>query len=123
MDQKQLLGMRIRGIRRRRGLSQDGLAERAGISAQYVSNIERGKENPTLDLLIRLADALDISFGDMCDVDALELSKQNLQSAIQRIVESGDPEQLRVVLKIEDNRLTCLYTLEFFGLCHFLWRR
>jgi transcriptional regulator with XRE-family HTH domain len=75
MDKKQLLGKRIAEIRKRERLSQEKLAERAGISAQYVSNIERGKENPTLDLLLGLADALKISLGEMCDFEDMDQRK------------------------------------------------
>lgn len=69
MDKKKLLGKRIREIRKRQALSQEKLGERAGISAQYVSNIERGVENPTLDLLLRLAEALKVSLGEMCELN------------------------------------------------------
>jgi transcriptional regulator with XRE-family HTH domain len=58
MDRKELLGRRIQELRKARKLSQEAVAERAGISTQYVSNIERGKENPTLDMLFTLADTL-----------------------------------------------------------------
>ena len=71
MDRKGLLGKRIREIRKRQGLSQERLAERASISPQYVSNIERGNENPTLDLLLRVADALKLSLGQMCDFETV----------------------------------------------------
>ena len=72
MDKKSLLGKRIREIRKSQGISQEQLSERAGISAQYVSNIERGKENPTLDLLLRLAEALRVALGQMCDFETVE---------------------------------------------------
>ncbi len=100
MDKKAMLGTRIREIRKRRKLSQEMLAERAGISAQYVSNIERGKENPTLDLLLRVAEALKVSLREMCDFEAEELDVKKIRSSIREILKTRDPETLRVALKL-----------------------
>ena len=50
----------IREERTRRGLSLNGLAERAGLSRQMVSYVEQEERNPSLDTLLRIADVLDI---------------------------------------------------------------
>ncbi len=99
MDKKRLLGARIKEIRRRQRLSQEKLAERAGISAQYVSNIERGRENPTLDMLLRLADSLRVSLGGMCDYESME-DQRKVRAAIQQMLRTGDVERLRVAFKV-----------------------
>ena len=92
MDKKKLLGKRIREIRKRQALSQEKLAERAGISAQYVSNIERGTENPTLDLLLRLAEALKVSLGEMCEFESVEeMDRRKLRSAVSEMLKKTDP--------------------------------
>jgi transcriptional regulator with XRE-family HTH domain len=54
-----VFGAWVRELRRRRKLSQVDLAARAGISATYLSEIEQGKRNPTLVVVVRLARALD----------------------------------------------------------------
>jgi transcriptional regulator with XRE-family HTH domain len=101
MDKKSLLGKRIREIRKSQGISQEQLAERAGISAQYVSNIERGKENPTLDLLLRLAEALRVSLGQMCDFETVEdMNQRKMRSSIGAILKKADPDRLRLALKL-----------------------
>lgn len=101
MDKKSLLGKRIREIRKNQAISQEQLAERAGISAQYVSNIERGKENPTLDLLLRLADALKVSLGQMCDFETVEdMNRRKMRSSIGAILKKADPDRLRLALKL-----------------------
>ena len=46
-------------------LSQENLAERAGIHPTYVGPIERGKASPTLDVIVRLAAALGV---DPCEL-------------------------------------------------------
>jgi transcriptional regulator with XRE-family HTH domain len=52
-----------RAVRRRRaevGLSQEALADRAGIHRTYIGGIERGERNPTLLMIHRLARALGV---------------------------------------------------------------
>ena len=100
MDRKLLLGRRIKSVRRARGLSQEALAEKAGISAQYVSNIERGKENPTLDLLFTLADALKIELAELCDYEMEKIEPRKLKSALQDLIKTAEPEKLQTAVKV-----------------------
>src|SRR6516165_9056715 len=57
------LGARIKGLRGARGIRQKTLAERAGLTASLVSQIESDKLTPSLHTLGRLAGALDVSIG------------------------------------------------------------
>lgn len=59
------LGARLRALRRARGLTQERLAERAGLSYKFVGEIERGQGNPTLETLVALAEALDVDVADL----------------------------------------------------------
>jgi len=47
-------------------LSQEDLAEKAGISVSYVSMLERGQRSPPLDTLESLAKALGVRAADLC---------------------------------------------------------
>jgi transcriptional regulator with XRE-family HTH domain len=51
----------VQELRDRHGLSQEALAERCDMHRNYVGGIERGERNPTLDVLARLAQGLDVS--------------------------------------------------------------
>jgi transcriptional regulator with XRE-family HTH domain len=53
------VGQTISKLRQNRGLSQEELADRAGIHRTYVSQLERGIKSPTLAVLIKIARALD----------------------------------------------------------------
>jgi transcriptional regulator with XRE-family HTH domain len=64
-DLRPALGNRIRVLRQARRLSQEGLAERAGLHWTYISGIERGKRNPGLNTLATLARALRVSLPDL----------------------------------------------------------
>lgn len=55
-----LFGENLRRFRTERGWSQEHLAEKAGITLNYVGNLERGEQGPSLNILLRLARALDI---------------------------------------------------------------
>lgn len=59
------LGERIRLARTSIGLSQEALAERAGLHRTYVSSVERGERNPTLATLLKLGEALGVDLGDL----------------------------------------------------------
>lgn len=61
-------GKRVRELRKQKGLSQEALADLAGLDRSYMGHIERGNQNISLTKIYQLAEALDISvsnlFGD-----------------------------------------------------------
>ena len=54
----------LREEREKRSLSMNALAERAGLSQQMVSYVERDMRNPSLDTLLRICGALKLSSAD-----------------------------------------------------------
>ena len=65
MDMRKLVGRNVRHYRQRRGLTQEAFAERSGFSQQYLSDLERGKRNPTIVTVYELATALGVSHMDL----------------------------------------------------------
>jgi transcriptional regulator with XRE-family HTH domain len=61
----QRFGAALRLMRKERGLSQERLAERAGLAADYLGFIERGDNVPTLTVILKLADALSVAPSHM----------------------------------------------------------
>jgi transcriptional regulator with XRE-family HTH domain len=57
--------MRVTRLRERRKFSQEELAHRAGLHSTYVSQLERGLRNPSLDVLNRLASSLNVTLPRM----------------------------------------------------------
>ncbi|ACT07408.1 transcriptional regulator, XRE family [Dickeya chrysanthemi Ech1591] len=55
---KTLLGQRVKALRLQAGLSQEAFAEKCGLDRTYISGIERGVRNPTLEVLYILAAGL-----------------------------------------------------------------
>lgn len=65
MDIKERLGKNIRTLRGRTGLSQEAFADAAGLHRTYISDIERGRRNVTIEVLEKLAKALEVSPGSL----------------------------------------------------------
>ena len=61
------LGKRIADLRKARGLTQEGLAEKCGYSVEFVSLIERGVNAPAVAGLEKIAKALGVQIKDLFD--------------------------------------------------------
>jgi transcriptional regulator with XRE-family HTH domain len=64
-----LIGRRLRALRKLRKLTQEKLGERARLSGKFVGEVERGVGNPSLDVLLRLAVALDVDLDEMLRIE------------------------------------------------------
>ncbi len=62
---QQVLSVRIKAARKDMGLSQEDLADIAEIDRTYVSQLERAMVNPSLAVLVRVANSLDVSLSDL----------------------------------------------------------
>lgn len=79
---QELIGACLRSIREQRGLTLESLAGQAGVTYQYLSSLERGKENFSIQVLERLATALQSSLKAIViqafeDIECLEAPKVN----------------------------------------------
>ena len=70
------LGARVKFLRTQRNLTQEELAEKADIGRKHVSNIENGERGLSIDVLIALANALEVSADEIL-VDNLTASESN----------------------------------------------
>ncbi|MDI1324237.1 MAG: helix-turn-helix transcriptional regulator [Algoriphagus sp.] len=64
MDIKQEFGKRLMQLRKERKISQETLAELSGLNRPYISGIEQGKRNVSLEVMESLAKALGIQIKD-----------------------------------------------------------
>lgn len=67
MNTEQKLGQNILRLRKEKGLTQEQLANKAGISRCYLSDIENGKRQISLAIIERIARELGMSVGEMID--------------------------------------------------------
>jgi transcriptional regulator with XRE-family HTH domain len=65
LTEAKILGGRLRQLRLAREWTQEQLAEAAGITSTYISDLERGEKVPSLSILLRLARGLDIPLAEL----------------------------------------------------------
>lgn len=58
-------GQRVKTLRLQLGLSQEAFADKCGLDRTYISGIERGVRNPTLEVIAVIADGLQIELSDL----------------------------------------------------------
>jgi transcriptional regulator with XRE-family HTH domain len=63
------LGGRVRELRRRKGLTLEGLAELSGVSRAMLSKVERGEKNPTLVVAAKIAEGLGVTLSRLAGVE------------------------------------------------------
>ncbi len=58
-------GQRVKTLRLERGLSQEAFADKCGLDRTYISGIERGVRNPTLEVIAVIADGLGVRLDNL----------------------------------------------------------
>jgi len=94
IDVQKAFGSSVRAWRNRRGISQEELAERAGLHRTYVCDIERGARNVSLRSIEKLARALDISLSMLFDYSNEGPDDETLKPGAHSMVD---------ILFVEDN--------------------
>ncbi len=62
---KQNIASNIRQYRAKKKISQEKLSDLTGISQQHISNIENEQVNPSIELLMKISDALEVTLNDL----------------------------------------------------------
>jgi transcriptional regulator with XRE-family HTH domain len=81
------LGRRIAELRRSRSMSQERLGETADVGVSYLAHIEVGSRRPTLDVLMRIANALDVALWRLITDDRLSHDEIAWQSVARELGE------------------------------------
>lgn len=98
MDICEVVGRRLRELRKLKGLSQEKMAEQAGVNAKYYSEIERGKRNVTLKVLAKIADNLGVTLEEIFRFPAGETRSPSEEQIIALIISklnAKDPDSIR----------------------------
>ncbi len=103
MNDRELLGKRIKSLRRSKGQTQERLAEIIDINTNYLAVIERGEANPTLSLLERLSAGLKVPLSELFQYQREEgYPPVELRQKLDGLVnEASDEEMLRLTRIIE----------------------
>lgn len=83
------LGDKVRYAREQLGLTTQILAERAGVSQPYISEIENKNKNPSAKAIMRLAAALSVPAEFLLRDDVKTLSEMEIESAVKSKIDSS----------------------------------
>jgi transcriptional regulator with XRE-family HTH domain len=100
MDVRTPLGRRLKHLRRLRGYTQEQLAERIDINPKYLSSIERGAENPTLDLLGRLAQGLQVELYELFQEELDAAQAERLRRKLRGLIAEARAEELPRLVRV-----------------------
>lgn len=95
------VGKRISLIRKNRGMTQEQLAEKAELSNIYISHIENSRSIPSLETLMKLCNALDITPDEVL-LGTKQDMENYLQSDIQKKLILCTPKERRMVSRFID---------------------
>jgi transcriptional regulator with XRE-family HTH domain len=96
---RELLGARIREVRKACGFSQEQLAERVDVDPRYISRIELGKSSPSLETMDAIANALNVEIRDLFEFNHLKGSDTGGEQ-VERLLEELDEDTRRMVIRI-----------------------
>lgn len=94
----QLLGKRVLQLRKEKGWSQERLAEKSGISNNYVSNIENCYSIPSLETLMKLCDAFQITPNDLL-LGVSQENKSYLNRDIAELLEQCSAQEKKYIYR------------------------
>ncbi|MCL5674492.1 MAG: helix-turn-helix transcriptional regulator [Candidatus Omnitrophica bacterium] len=100
MNIKKAIGIRIRELRKERGLSQENLAERAHLHPTYISSVERGERNISLESIKKIADGLDIKIKDLFITQGGFHKTYVLAEKVADYLKTKNPEEVEKAEKI-----------------------
>ena len=99
----ELLGLRIRVLRRLRNLTQEQLGENSRINYKHLGAIERGEENPSLSVLQKVASGLGVEIAELFRFHHEETDPAKLKKMILNIINNiphENVEKLQLLHKI-----------------------
>ena len=96
IDLKALLGMAIKTYRASLGISQEELAYRASLHRTYVSDVERGARNPSVESIGKLARALEISVSKLFEQAA---DGEQGKQLVEILLVEDNPREVQVTLR------------------------
>lgn len=90
------IGKRIRKIRKAKGLSQEQLAEKIGISVTHMSHIETGNTKLSLPVFVELATVLEVHTDDLL-YDANKVNRSQSIEAIVSLLDNCSTVQIKII--------------------------
>ena len=90
------LGLRIKELRKKKGLTQDKVAEQAGITGKYMGMIERGEVNVSVKILENLAEVFEVRVADFF-VFENQIPPEEIRNELIKLVEEATESELQLL--------------------------
>lgn len=99
------VGNRIRALRKQRGMTQEQLAEKASLHYSYLSSMERGERNVSIESLEKVINALEINpmqIFNFADTEILEgtADKEATLQAINALLQERNVDEVKMVYRV-----------------------
>ena len=104
------LGTRIGNHRVKANMSQEDLGAFSNVSNKHISNIELGKAKLSLEALVHIANALEVSTDDLL-VDSLKCSASTADSELHRLLLDCSPVEEEILTRMVKELKAILYGL------------
>ena len=107
------IGRNIAILRKRRGLTQEKLAEKTGLSQNFIARLETGSKNPSIDTIEAIANAIGCDIEEIVrkDPDNTNIRTKDLHNRLDKIIEMCGKEKTLKILRIIEEILSCFISL------------
>ncbi|NLB82172.1 MAG: helix-turn-helix transcriptional regulator [Clostridiaceae bacterium] len=93
------IGKRVKHFREKKNITQDKLSELTDLSIQHISNIERAHSKMSIEALVNIANALEVTTDElMCD--SIYKSKEIFCDELADLLNQADTRELKVIISI-----------------------
>ncbi len=100
MNKKELLGKRVKELRKAKGLTQEKLSEQLNIDPKQLSRIEVGKSFPSFDTLENLSRVLEVEMKELFEFEHHIKSPLEMRKEIEKLINEADDEKIVLLLNL-----------------------
>ena len=97
------IGSSIRQKRQEKGLTQEGLAEAAGLSLKMVQKLEGGQKGFRMETVIKIAETLGVSIGSLADMQGKDEGAVSCREAFYELARDKSIEEIQYAVGIVDS--------------------
>ena len=95
-----LLGRRIRALRNMKDWTQEELGKRADVNYKFIGEIERGRQNPSLNVLYKIAAAMEVELPELFRFEHEISDRKEMELQLINIIRSLSNEDLSRILLV-----------------------
>ena len=99
-NEKASLGRRIRTLRKAKRWTQEELGKQADVSYKFPGEIERGIQNPSFTILVKVANALGVKLSELFRFESEGLNRKAIETSLSDIIKNLPDDEIGRVLKM-----------------------